>query len=118
MVYCSHVGNRTAFPNREQIVCLPVKVVGKRLLVEFCDAHADAVAGISAWLREVEAASWRTTHDIRARYPSASFVQRHVIFNVRGNRYRLDVIVSYSTQVVSIIRVGTHAEYNRWSFSD
>ena len=95
-----------------------VRVVGRGRIEDFCAKHADACADALSWLSEAEAASWRTPHDIKARYPSASFVEGHVIFNLRGNRYRLDVRVSYATQVVSVVRAGTHAEYDRWSFSD
>ena len=85
---------------------------------EFCRRHADAAGHALAWLAEARSAEWRTPEDIRSRFPKASFVGTHVIFDLRGNRYRLDVRIAYATQIVSIIRVGTHAEYNRWTFSD
>jgi mRNA interferase HigB len=80
--------------------------------------HSDASADALAWLAEAKDANWQTPHDLKRRYPSASLIGRHVVFNLRGNRYRLDVLISYATQVVSIVRAGTHAEYDRWSFSD
>ena len=52
-----------------------------------------------------------------SRYPRASPLGRNrVIFDLRGNRYRLDVKVDYRQQLVLIIRVGTHAEYDDWQF--
>jgi mRNA interferase HigB len=95
-----------------------MRVVGTKRIRDFCAQQADAAGDALSWLAEAKAASWRTPHDVRARYPSASFVGKHVVFNLRGNRYRLDVKISYSAQIVSIVRAGTHAEYDRWTFSD
>lgn len=93
-----------------------MRVVGVPRLVDFCLRHADAKADLEAWLAEARAAAWRTPHEIRLRYPRASFVNGHVIFDIRNNRYRLDATVAYQAQVVVVVRVGTHADYDRWSF--
>lgn len=95
-----------------------MKVLGVERLQRFSAIHVQAAAAVRAWLAEAREASWRTPHDIKSRYSSASFVGSHVIFNLRGNRYRLDVQVSYASQIVSIVRAGTHAEYDKWSFPD
>ena len=97
---------------------LRMKVVGIQRIQQFCATHADGAADALAWLAEAKAACWRTPHELKARYASASFIGKHVVFNLRGNRYRLDVRVSYAAQVVIIVRAGTHSEYDRWSFSD
>lgn len=92
-------------------------VVGKNLLVEFVRKHADARSAISAWTAEAETASWKGSQDIKARYLSASFIgEGRVVFNIKGNHYRLDVQIDYATQVVLVKRIGTHAEYNTWKF--
>ena len=90
-----------------------MKIVGRARLAEFCDRHADARQWIEHWLSEVEAGRWVHSHDIRARYASASFLAGNVvIFNVKGNRYRLEVLVAYATGVVVVRWIGTHAEYD------
>ena len=92
-------------------------LVGKRALSEFARTHASARDAIAAWTLEVESASWLTTMDIKARYASASFVgNNRVVFNLKGNQFRLDVQVNYATQTVLIRRIGTHAEYDSWTF--
>jgi mRNA-degrading endonuclease HigB of HigAB toxin-antitoxin module len=54
--------------------------------------------------------------DVKARYPTASFLSdNRVIFNIEGNRYRIETKVSYEITVVLVRRVGTHAEYSKWS---
>ena len=94
-----------------------MNLVGKRALTEFARKHASAREAIAAWTLEVESALWRTTMDIKARYASASFVgENRVVFNLKGNQFRIDVQVNYSTQTVLVRRIGTHAEYDSWTF--
>ena len=91
-----------------------MKIVGRSHLEAFCSRHGDARKWIEHWLSEVEVANWATSQDIRARYASASFLADNlVIFNVKGNRYRLEVTVAYQTSVVVVRWVGTHAEYDQ-----
>ena len=81
------------------------------------NAHTDTREWITAWVAEVEAATWKTPQDIKNRYSSASFLpNRIVIFNVKGNSYRLAVQVAFNVGVVMVKKIGTHAEYDRWVF--
>ena len=78
---------------------------------------ADVVAQLNAWLCEVEEAHRQTPNDIRARYAHASFLANNrVVFNLKGNKYRLDTRISFKNQVVYVKRIGTHAEYSKWEF--
>jgi mRNA interferase HigB len=89
-------------------------LVGRDKLDEFTKAHADTRAWIENWIADIEAARWRTPQDIKDSYASASFLaNRIVIFNVKGNRYRLEVQVAYNTGVVVVKQVETHAEYTK-----
>lgn len=91
-----------------------MKIVGRPRLEAICDRHADARKWIEHWLSEAEVANWRTSQDIRARYASASFLANNlVVFNVKGNDYRLEVTVACQTSVVVVNWVGTHAEYDQ-----
>jgi mRNA interferase HigB len=90
-----------------------MKVVGRGLLDAFCIKHADARSWIENWLAEAEGATWRTPQHVKDRYASASFLAGNtVIFNVKGNDYRLEVVIAYRTSVVTVSWVGTHAEYD------
>ncbi len=94
-----------------------MRVVGRKRLDDFCRRHPDVREAAAAWLAEVEDAEWQTPHDLKALYARASLLGKNrVIFDLRGNRYRLDVKVDYQQQLVLIIRVGTHAEYDDWQF--
>jgi mRNA interferase HigB len=91
-----------------------VRIVGREKLHEFCRNHADSRDWIENWLADAGSAHWRSSHDIKARYATASFLAgNRVIFNVKGNRYRLDVLVAYNTGTVVIQWAGTHAEYSK-----
>lgn len=91
-----------------------MRVVGREKLATFCTAHGEARKWIANWLSEAETAQWENPQAIKIRYPSASFLaQNTVIFNVKGNAFRLEVVVAYRTSVVHIVWVGTHAQYDR-----
>ena len=92
-----------------------MKVVGKKGLDDFKRRHADARSHVDAWISEAEEAEWESPHDIKERYATASFLPNNgVVFNLKGNSYRLYVKVIYVSKVVRIKRIGTHAEYDNW----
>lgn len=94
-----------------------MKLVGLQKLHDFTKRHADARSAIAAWIVEVTNATWNSPIDVKARYVHASILNNNkVIFNIKGNDYRLEVQVSYKNQVVTIKRIGTHREYSNWSF--
>jgi mRNA interferase HigB len=117
-MYYSLSGNRSIVPNWGKVLSvLEMKVVGRQCLEDFIRRHSDVRGQADAWLCEVVEAQWQGPQDIKARYAHASFLSdNRVIFNLKGNRYRLDVKVNYTNQIVNILRVGTHAEYSRWDF--
>lgn len=94
-----------------------MRVIGRKLLADFCNKHGDARDWISTWIADVEGSTWQSPHDIRKRFASVSFLgDGKAVFNVKGNRYRLVVVVAYQTQVVVVHWIGTHAEYDDESF--
>ncbi len=93
-----------------------MNLVGRQALLRFHRKHADARDAIEAWVAEVETAEWQTPQDIKERFPSASFLgDNHMILNLKGNQYRLEVQISYKVGVVTVKRIGTHAEYDKWN---
>jgi Uncharacterized protein conserved in bacteria len=94
-----------------------MKVIGKRILFEFSKSHATVASQVSAWLAEAEEAEWSTPNDVKARYVHASFLSdNRVVFNIKGNKYRIDTKINYQHQIVLVKRIGTHSEYNKWRF--
>ncbi len=92
-----------------------MKIIGRVKLHDFKNKHSDASSQIDCWEAEVGVANWSSSHDIKQRYASASFLKdNQVVFNLRGNRYRLLVQVSYKNKIVLVKKVGTHEEYMDW----
>lgn len=89
-------------------------IAGRDKLDEFAGEHTDAKSWIDNWIADTKLAAWKTPQDIKNSYASASFLAGNVvIFNVKGNRYRLDVLVAYKTGTVVILKISTHAEYSK-----
>jgi mRNA interferase HigB len=94
-----------------------MKIAGRIYLEEFASRHSDARSQIDAWLFEAEEAQWLTPCDVRKQYAHASFMaDNRVVFNLKGNKYRLDTKISYKNHVILIMRIGTHKEYDGWKF--
>lgn len=91
-----------------------MKILALGTLRRFWTRHPDAEQPLKAWHDEARHARWKTPQDIRKQYASASFVGRNrVVFNIKGNHYRLVVAVAYRFQACYIKFIGTHAEYDR-----
>lgn len=94
-----------------------MRILNLLLLEEFKQNHADVRGQFDAWRDEVEREVWQTPQDIKRRYKSADFLGgNRVIFNIKGNSYRLVVQVRYRGGIVVIEWVGSHAEYSKKKF--
>ena len=91
-----------------------MRVFNRSTVRAFADDHADARQPLFAWFAEVARANWTGPDDIKAHYPSASFIEHNrVILNIKGNKYRVVIAVKYEFFVVYIRFIGTHAEYDK-----
>lgn len=91
-----------------------MRVIAKRTLQAFWRRHSDAEGPLLAWYHEAEKTGWEGPAEIKARYRNASFLRdNRVVFNVKGNTYRLVVRINYPHGIVYVRFVGTHAEYDK-----
>jgi len=97
-----------------------MRVIARRTLREFVEGragHRDQPAlraALNAWFDEVKKARWKSTADVKRLYRTASIVSAdRVIFNIKGNDYRLVVSVDYEKGIVWIKWIGTHRDYDR-----
>lgn len=91
-----------------------MRIIAKRTLREFSERHPDAEEPLLAWYREVEQEDWDTPAKVKAKYRNASIVgDNRVVFNIKGNDYRVVVKINYPFRIVYIRFVGTHAAYDR-----
>ena len=91
-----------------------MRIISRRTLREYWQTHPDAKQPLQAWYTNVKRADWKTPNDVKVSYRNASFVANNrVIFNIKGNSYRLVVAINYEYRIVYIRFIGTHQEYDR-----
>ncbi|MBU1077420.1 MAG: type II toxin-antitoxin system HigB family toxin [Spirochaetes bacterium] len=94
-----------------------MNVISKKAIVDFIKKHPVSKSSLESWYYETCHDNWKTTMDIKKKYPTASFLKDNmVIFNISGNKYRLVVKLAYHTQRVFIKWIGTHSEYDKKIF--
>lgn len=91
-----------------------MKVIAKKTLRDFWEDHADCEQQLKSWFQEASNAKWENPNDIKSEYPTASILaDNRLVFNIKGNHYRLIVKVNYDYQMVWIRFIGTHVEYDK-----
>ena len=91
-----------------------VRVISKKILREFWEKHVDSTQQLKSWFQETSVANWKSPKQIKKDYQSASFLaDNRVVFNIKGNKYRLVVRINYEYSMVWIRFIGTHAEYDK-----
>lgn len=91
-----------------------MRVIAKKTLRVFLGNHTDCKQQLKAWYQETSKADWTGPKQVKIEYPSASFLAyNRVVFNIKGNHYRLIVRINYDYEMVWIRFIGTHAEYNK-----
>lgn len=91
-----------------------MRIISKKILRDFWETHADSKQQLKSWFQETTNATWKTPNDIKKEYPSVSFLNNNrIVFNIKGNSYRLIVRINYNYQMIWIRFIGTHAEYDK-----
>ncbi len=91
-----------------------MRIIAKKILRDFWEKHPDCEEQLKTWYQDTEKANWVDSNQIKADYSSASFLKdNRVIFNIKGNHYRLIIKINYDYQMIWIRFIGTHAEYDK-----
>ncbi|WP_412058230.1 type II toxin-antitoxin system HigB family toxin [Bartonella sp. DGB2] len=91
-----------------------MKIISIKTLKDFWTSNPDAEQPLKAWVDEARKAEWKTPADIKKQYRSASILKnRRVVFNIKGNDYRLIVAIAYQTGWLFVKFIGTHKEYDK-----
>ena len=93
-----------------------MRIIAFRALREFFEKpeYADSEASLRAWYHDAKTAEWKSSNDLKQQYKNASIVgEGRVVFNIRGNNYRLVVAIDYDFQVMFIRFIGTHKQYDK-----
>lgn len=97
-----------------------MRIIARRTLREFVEGLSGrkdqraVKAALDAWFDEVSKAVWTSSADVRRLYATASIVSaERIVFNIKGNDYRLVVSVDFEKSIVWIKWIGTHKAYDR-----
>jgi mRNA interferase HigB len=91
-----------------------MRIIALSTLRTFWEKHPITEQPLKAWYADAKKSSWKSFHDIKQTYPSASIVgSDRVVFNIKGNDYRLIGLVRFRDGKIFIRFIGTHAEYNK-----
>lgn len=97
-----------------------MRIIARRTLREFVGNLAGqkdqpaVKAALDAWFDEVSKADWASTADVKRLYATASIVSaERIVFNIKGNDYRLVVSVDFEKGIVWIKWIGTHRAYDK-----
>jgi mRNA interferase HigB len=90
-------------------------VIAKSTLRAFWERHSDSRAALDGWYKTLSKADFSNFAELKQCFSSADLVQPDfIVFDIKGNHYRLVTRISFIYRTVWIKHVFTHAEYDRW----
>lgn len=93
-----------------------MRIIKEKTLAEYCQhsKYKQAEESIKAWIYEVKYTIWNNANELKSKYGNASIISsKRVVFNIKGNDYRLIVDIEYKLKIVFIVWFGTHTEYDK-----
>lgn len=93
-----------------------MRIIAFRTIKEFFEKpeYSDSEASLRAWYHDAKVAGWKNSNDLKQQYKNASIVgDGRVVFNIKGNDYRLVVAIDYEFQVIFVRFIGTHNPYDK-----
>jgi mRNA interferase HigB len=89
-------------------------VISRPELIKFWTKHPATETPLKLWFKKVKQAKWKNINDLKKDFPTADYVgDNRIVFDIKGNRYRIVVLIFFSGQKIFIRFVGTHAEYDK-----
>ena len=90
------------------------RIFSKSTLREFWERHPDSEQYLKTWYDTAMNSTWKTPVDVKKSYVNASILKANrIVFNIKGNNYRLVVKVNFEKQWMFVRFVGTHEEYDK-----
>ncbi len=93
-----------------------MRIIAFRTIREFFEKpkYADSEIHLRAWYHEAKVADWKNSNELKQQFTNASIIGNgRVVFNIKGNDYRLVVAIDYEYQAIYIRFIGTHFEYDQ-----
>jgi len=90
-----------------------MRIFTEQALKEYADAHPESKTALQEWTKIVKQSEWTCFADVKATFNSVDNVgNQHYVFNIKGNNYRLVVVIKFTIKFVYIRFIGTHKEYD------
>ncbi len=90
------------------------RIFAKSTLRDFWDKYPDTEQYLKTWYDTAMSSVWETPNNVKQTYVNASILKnRRIVFNIKGNSYRLIVKFNYEKQWAFIRFIGTHKEYDK-----
>jgi mRNA interferase HigB len=91
-----------------------MRILSRSTLRDFWESHPDTEEALKTWYYEASHAEWQSPADVKTAHRNASIIANNrVVFNIKGNSYRLIVAIRYDLGIIFIRFIGTHAEYDK-----
>lgn len=91
-----------------------MRIISRPRLIEFWGKYPDAKTPLRVWFKKIEQSKWKGINDLKNDFPTADYVgNNRVVFDIKGNRYCIIVLVFFTGQKMYIRFIGTHAEYDK-----
>lgn len=91
-----------------------MRIIAKKTLTLYYSERKDSETALEEWYEKVEKAKWNSFADVKQSFSTADYVGgNRIVFNIKGNRYRLVALVLFRNKMVYIRFIGTHQEYER-----
>lgn len=93
-----------------------MRIIKESTLTEYSKQNKYRLAkeSVKAWIYEVRFSVWNNANELKAKYGNASIISsKRVVFNIKGNDYRLIVDIEYKLKIVFVVWFGTHKEYDK-----
>jgi mRNA interferase HigB len=95
-----------------------MEITQRYKLYKLAEKHSDVLKPLNNWIQKVEQANWKNHNDLKADFPTADYVRNNrYVFNIKGNNYRIVVIVIFFVNEINIRFAGTHSEYDKINVS-
>jgi len=89
------------------------RIFAKSTLKEYWETHPDSEQYLKTWYDTAMSSNWKTPNDVKQTYANASILKdNRIVFNIKGNSFRLVTKFNFEKQWIFIRFIGTHAEYD------
>jgi mRNA interferase HigB len=91
-----------------------MRIISRKTLINFCKKYPNSEQALKSWFDEVKNANWNSQNELKIHYKNASIItNKTVVFNIKGNHYRLVTDIEHKIGIIFIIWIGTHKEYDK-----